>query len=76
MLNCSECYWCALGPNATDDHIHDNIEKVCLNGDSEHCRVKFKRKESFNRGCEHGETREAIDYKNMTAWEFANKYYM
>lgn len=69
MLNCSDCGWCHL-IHATSD------EKVCCNDRSEKYNETSSKEEASERGCEEGETRQAIDYHNMTAWEFASKYYM
>lgn len=68
-MKCSECYWCEL------NHPLSN-EKICCNQESENYNMLFPKEEANDRGCEHGESREAVDYRNMTAWEFASKYYM
>lgn len=66
MMNCSECYWC----NA-------NLKKMtCGNPESENYNKSFSKDKIENMGCNAGETKKAVDYKNMTAWEFASKYYM
>lgn len=68
-MKCSDCYWCKLC------HALSN-EKVCCNSESENYNKIFPKEEAENMGCEAGETRQAVDYRNMTAWEFASKYYM
>lgn len=69
MFQCNECYW-SRRVSATSE------EQVCCNENSEHYNEVFPKEESMERGCEEGETRKAIDYRNMTAWQFASKYYM
>lgn len=68
-MKCNECYWCTL------NHALSN-EKVCCNEKSENYNKLFPKEEAENRGCELGETKIAVDYRNMTAWEFASRYYM
>ena len=66
---CKECYWCTL------NHALGR-EMVCCNQESENYNKIFTEEEAKTIGCENAETRREVDYKNMTAWEFASKYYM
>lgn len=68
-ITCSECYWCSLSHALSD-------QKVCCNNESEHYNQEFPKGEASKRGCNVGETQQAVDYRNMTAWQFASKYYM
>lgn len=68
-MNCLNCGHCVLNKtNSTD--------KVCCNTKSENYNKVFTEEELLKNSCEHFETREAIDYKEMNAWQFASKYYM
>lgn len=68
-MKCSECYWCKLNHALSD-------KKVCNNQKSENYNIVFPKEEAENRGCDHGETRDAVEYRTMTPWEFASKHYM
>lgn len=68
-MKCSECYWCALN-HALSDKV------VCCNEKSSNYNQLFPKEEREIMGCDEGETKQAVDYRNMTAWEFASKYYM
>lgn len=69
MMKCSECYWSA--PNAATGH-----ERVCCNKDSERYNEIIPEEEAARAGCERGESEQAVDYRTMTPWQFACKYYM
>lgn len=68
-MTCEECYWCqpeaALGESM-----------VCCNKDSEFYLKVFPKEEVTKRGCDLAETQQAVDYRELTPWQFASKYYM
>lgn len=68
-MKCSECYWCTLN-HALSDKV------VCCNEKSSNYNQLFPKEQIEIKGCDDGETKQAVDYRNMTAWEFASKYYM
>lgn len=68
-MKCNECYWCTSN-NALSK------EMVCCNKESENYNKPFPKEELENYGCEEGESEREVDYGNMTAWQFASKYYM
>lgn len=68
-MDCRDCYWCKLN-NALSE------EKVCCNEKSPHYNQKILKEKLDGNGCEFGETKQAVAYRNMTAWEFASRYYM
>ena len=58
-------------------HNHALSDKgVCCNEKSSNYNQIFPKEEMDIMGCDEGETKQAVDYRNMTAWEFASKYYM
>ncbi len=68
-MKCKNCGWCYLNSALSTD-------KVCCNPESINYNNIISEEQIEESGCDKGETIEAIDYKNMTAWEFASKYYM
>lgn len=68
-MSCKECYWCK-------QEIPLGSERVCCNKNSENYNKIFPEEEASERNCELAETKQAVDYREMTAWEFAVKYYM
>ena len=68
-MKCSECYWCTLNHKLSD-------EKVCCNQESKNYNKIFTKEETETMNCEDAETKQAVDYRNMTPWEFASRYYM
>lgn len=68
-MKCNECYWCAL------DSALSN-ERVCCNQESKNYNKIFTEEETETMDCEDAETKQAVDYRNMTPWEFASRYYM
>ncbi len=68
-MQCSECYWCTLNHALSD-------EVVCCNEKSENYNKVFPKDQCNTQGCESGQTKQEIDYWNMTPWQFASKYYM
>lgn len=68
-MKCSECYWCTLNHELSD-------EKVCCNQESKNYNKIFTKEETEKMDCEEAETKQAVDYRNMTPWEFASRYYM
>lgn len=68
-MKCSECYWCSLN-HALSDY------KVCCNQESKNYNKIFAKEETETMDCEDAETKRAVDYRSMTAWEFASRYYM
>jgi len=68
-MKCSECYWCALNYALSD-------KVVCCNEKSKNYNQIFSKQERKIRGCDEGQIRREVDYKNITALEFASKYYM
>jgi len=68
-MKCNECYWCAL--NSSFDN-----KRVCCKQDSENYNKIFTKEETEVTECKDAETKQAVDYKNMTPWEFASRYYM
>ena len=68
-MKCSECYWCTLNNSIGN-------EMVCCNQASENYNKIFTKEETETMDCEDAETKQAVEYRNMTAWEFASRYYM
>lgn len=68
-MNCNDCYWCVL------NHTPSNTF-VCCNEKSNSYNQIFQKEDIKTKSCNNGETRQAVDYRNMTAWQFASKYYM
>lgn len=68
-MNCADCYW-GKSNNAL------NSEKICCNEKSPNYNQVFSTENAEKNGCKYAETGQAVDYRNMTAWEFALKYYM
>ncbi len=68
-MSCKECYWCKKETPL-------GSKRVCCNENSPNCNKVFSEQEASKRGCELAETQQAVDYREMTAWEFAAKYYM
>ena len=69
MMKCSECGWSA--PNKAT-----GSERVCCNKGSGRYNEVMNKETAEHTGCEQGESQQAIDYRNMTPWDFACKYYM
>lgn len=68
-MNCKDCYWCALECAIRSD-------RVCCNQESENYNKVFSEEEARQMGCEYAETEQAVDYRTLTPWQFASKYYM
>lgn len=68
-MNCCECYYSKLNHGLSK-------EKICCNQESSNYNRIFQEYECVNCGCDKGVSTEEFDYKNMTAWQFASKYYM
>ena len=68
-MKCNECYWCTSNKPLND-------ERVCCNKESENYNKIFTEVEPTTMECEDAESEEAVDYKHMTPWNFALKYYM
>ena len=68
-MKCKECYWCTLN-NALSN------KKVCCNQKSKNYNKILTNEEIETFICEDAETKEEIDYRTMTPWEFASRYYM
>ena len=68
-LTCEDCYWC--GPVLDSDS-----KKRCCNQSSANCDRVFSLEEAKIMECDDAETERAVDYRNMTAWQFASKYYI
>ena len=68
-MKCNECYWCTLN-HATSTDV------VCCNQESENYNKIFSKEVAEQMECEDAETQQAVDYRNMTPWQFASKYYM
>ena len=68
-MKCSECYWSALNTPAGSD-------RVCCNKDSGRYNEIIPEEDAKRCGCEQGESEQAVDYRTMTPWQFACKYYM
>lgn len=68
-MRCHECCWSALNAATGTD-------RVCCNRLSTNYNRIISADAAAREGCEHGETRQAVDYRTMTPWEFACKYYM
>lgn len=66
-MECKECYWCKSNKSLSQ-------ENRCCNKESPNYNEIVSEFEKD--GCEYSETEQAVDYKNMTAWQFASKYYM
>lgn len=68
-MKCSECCWCTKSETT-------NTEIVCSNKESENYNKVFTNEVAEQMECEDAETQQAVDYRNMTPWQFASKYYM
>ena len=68
-MKCNDCYWCARN-SANDENF------VCCNQESENYNKILTEEETEITTCEYAETQQAVDYRNMTPWQFASKYYM
>ncbi|KAI4445303.1 hypothetical protein C823_007810 [Eubacterium plexicaudatum ASF492] len=68
-MNCRDCYWSKTNNILTD-------EEICCNENSSYYNQIISTEKVEQNGCENGETKQTVDYKNMTAWEFASRYYM
>lgn len=68
-MKCKDCYWCKSN-NALSG------EKICCNEKSNFYNQTFLKEKIEEFSCEYAETKIAVDYRNMTAWEFASRYYM
>ena len=68
-MNCNECYWSTL------EHVLSD-KKVCCKRESKNYNKIFTNEEIKTMDCEDAETKREVDYKNMTPWEFASRYYM
>ena len=65
IMRCKECYWCNnLG-----------TYKVWRNKESKNNNTVLKKEDTENLECKDAESVVAVDYRNMTPWEFAVKYY-
>lgn len=69
-MKCNECYWSEL------NNPFDVNKRCCCNQKSENYNKIFTGEEIELMDCEDGETKQAVDYANMTPWEFASRYYM
>lgn len=67
-MKCSECYWCTLNSPTGSD-------VVCCNRASENYNKVFSEKVSQETECEDAESERAVDYRELTPWQFASKYY-
>lgn len=67
-MKCNKCYWC-------EENCAFSKDMICCNEDSENYSKLFPKEKLENYGCEKGETEEEFDYRNMTPWKFASKYY-
>lgn len=68
-MKCNECYWCVLNKPL-------DSEKVCCNQESENYNKIFTEEKTKTKECKDAETRQVVDYRTMTPWQFASKYYM
>jgi len=68
-MKCKECYWCTLNHALSDEY-------VCCNKESDNYNKLFTEQEIETMDCDDAETEQAVDYRNMTPWNFASKYYM
>ena len=68
-MSCIDCYWSALNSGTSSD-------RVCCNKESEHYNEVISKEDAKKSGCDAGESEQAVDYRNLTAWDFAVKYYM
>lgn len=68
-MDCIECYWSAPDTAA-------GTGRVCRNRDSGRYGKTIPAADAGRAGCEKGETEQAVDYRTMTPWQFACKYYM
>lgn len=68
-MGCKDCYWCTLNKPTGN-------EMVCCNQESKNYNKIFTKEEVETMECEDAETKQAVDYRNMTPWQFASKYYM
>jgi len=68
-MKCKECFWCALNTAIGRDH-------VCCNKESKHYNSLLTESQINQDACDSAETEQAHDYKTLTPWQFASKYYM
>ena len=68
-MTCKECYWCKQETALSQ-------KRVCCNENSENYNEVFPEDEAETSSCEYAETKQAVDYREMTAWQFAARYYM
>lgn len=68
-MTCSECIWCALNSPARPD-------RICCNVKSPNYNQTIPALLTDEMGCDAGESKREHDYRNMTPWQFASKYYM
>ncbi len=67
-MRCAECYWAVLNSAVSIDMVCCNIKSPNYN--------KILGKEGNERfECNCGESQEAVDYRTMSPWDFASKYY-
>ena len=69
-MNCADCFWIRRAFNAAAKK-----EMVCCNEKSENFNKLFAKDALKEAGCDCGESQIAGDYRTMTAWDFASKYY-
>lgn len=67
-MRCCDCYWAML-------NFAGSTDRVCCNKKSENYNKVFSEEELKKSGCGCGESEVAIDYRTLTPWEFAKKYY-
>lgn len=67
-MKCVECYW--LAKNSTI-----GLDMVCCNKKSGNYNKIFSKEDVEKSGCDCGESKEAVDYRTLTPWQFASKYY-
>lgn len=68
-MNCKDCYW-------SKPKDSSNNEKICCNEESKNYNKTFTPEQIRAMKCDDAETKQAVDYRRMTPWEFACRYYM
>ena len=69
MLSCIECRHCSACETA------DGHRKTCGNPLSPRYNQVMTEDMAGRISCDMQETQQAYDYRHLTPWEFANKYY-
>lgn len=67
-MTCKDCYWYKQETALSQ-------KRLCCNKNSKYYNQVLSEEVEIA-GCKCAETKQAVDYREMTAWQFAAKYYM